>query len=528
MLAQDKNSLSKLSKDSLAASYTTAEEIVKAIFAKRPSYNDLIPALLEYGSCNAQALAQVCGPKIHIPIVPMLGSPTRDLSEVVSKVGTREFTAEWKYDGQRAQVHFTHDQNGNPNISIFSRHLENITEQYPDVALTIPQAFSNNDPKPTSFVLEGEIVSVSRTDFNMLLPFQVLSGRAKKAIDKKSLEVSVCLFVFDLMFFDQEPLLAKPLRERRDLLRTRFMQIPGKFQWVKSIDAQVDTDGGGLDRVIGFFKEAVANKCEGLMVKLLDPPPEQDIQSEAMKSRRKETDGRTRRRPLPATYHPDKRVGSWLKVKKDYDASAAETLDLVPIAAWHGNGRKAKWWSPVLLAVRREEDGAFEAVCKCMSGFSDKVYKEMRQFYDDVEDNDTDANYTLLEKGEESDDVSKANKSENTVTYNGRNNTFPKRPALVEYYGPEPDIWFNPCEVWEIAFADITLSPTYTAAIGLVNEDRGLSLRFPRFVRKRIDKGLDEASSNIFLAGLWRKQVARDINVVQEPNVSDSNIDLAG
>lgn len=114
------------------------------------------------------------------------------------------------------------------------------------------------------------------------------------------------------------------------------------------------------------------------------------------------------------------------------------------------------------------------------------------------------------------------------IPTNGRNNTFPKRPALVEYYGPEPDIWFNPCEVWEIAFADITLSPTYTAAIGLVNEDRGLSLRFPRFVRKRIDKGLDEASSNIFLAGLWRKQVARDINVVQEPNVSDSNIDLAG
>ena len=56
------------------------------------------------------------------------------------------------------------------------------------------------------------------------------------------------------------------------------------------------------------------------------------------------------------------------------------------------------------------------------------------------------------------------------------------------------------------AFADITISPTYTAAIGLVSEEKGLSLRFPRFLRKRDDKSIEEASTNIFLAGLWRKQ----------------------
>ncbi len=60
-----------------------------------------------------------------------------------------------------------------------------------------------------------------------------------------------------------------------------------------------------------------------------------------------------------------------------------------------------------------------------------------------------------------------------------------------------------------MAFADVTLSPTYTAAIGLVSVERGLSLRFPRFLKKREDKGLDEASTNDFLAGQWRKQEAR-------------------
>jgi DNA ligase 1 len=57
-----------------------------------------------------------------------------------------------------------------------------------------------------------------------------------------------------------------------------------------------------------------------------------------------------------------------------------------------------------------------------------------------------------------------------------------------------------------MAFADITISPTYTAAIGLVSDEKGLSLRFPRFLKKREDKGIDEASTSEFLAALWRKQ----------------------
>jgi DNA ligase-1 len=63
--------------------------------------------------------------------------------------------------------------------------------------------------------------------------------------------------------------------------------------------------------------------------------------------------------------------------------------------------------------------------------------------------------------------------------------------------------------VWEIAFADITVSPVYTSAIGLVDPDKGLSLRFPRFLRKREDKSIEEASTSDFLAGLWEKQMAR-------------------
>ena len=43
-----------------------------------------------------------------------------------------------------------------------------------------------------------------------------------------------------------------------------------------------------------------------------------------------------RKKQLPASYEPDKRADSWLKVKKDYLESIGDSLDLVPIAAWHG------------------------------------------------------------------------------------------------------------------------------------------------------------------------------------------------
>lgn len=60
-----------------------------------------------------------------------------------------------------------------------------------------------------------------------------------------------------------------------------------------------------------------------------------------------------------------------------------------------------------------------------------------------------------------------------------------------------------------MVFADITLSPTYTAAIGLVSEERGLSPPFPRFLKVREDKSIYEATSPDYLASLWRKQMEK-------------------
>jgi DNA ligase 1 len=77
---------------------------------------------------------------------------------------------------------------------------------------------------------------------------------------------------------------------------------------------------------------------------------------------------KTRLKYLPSTYEPDVRTSAWLKLKKDYIDGVGDSLDLVPVGAWHGNGRKAQWWSPVLLALWDPTAGRLVAICKCMSG----------------------------------------------------------------------------------------------------------------------------------------------------------------
>lgn len=90
--------------------------------------------------------------------------------------------------------------------------------------------------------------------------------------------------------------------------------------------------------------------------------------------------------------------------------------------------------------------------------------------------------------------------------------------------GLRPHIWFEPTEVWEIKAADFTLSPVYPAAQGLSASDlsrsgsptrltsdltvseRGISLRFPRFIKIRDDKAPEDATTAQQLADMYESQ----------------------
>jgi DNA ligase-1 len=188
--------------------------------------------------------------------------------------------------------------------------------------------------------------------------------------------------------------------------------------------------------------------------------------------------------PIPiAAYAAGGRSDLWLKLKRDYVEALADTLDLVPIGAWYGNGRKAGWFSPVLVAAYDPDTEEFCSLCRVMSGITDEQYKELTAFYSKPD------NY-LLPPGQavpESVSSSEASASGSAAQPPAREARDWLPPGFST--GERPSVWFRPCRVWEVRGADLTLSPVHTAGAGLRHDVRGFGLRFPRFIRERDDKG---------------------------------------
>ncbi|KAG8213716.1 DNA ligase [Butyriboletus roseoflavus] len=467
-------------RNELLLMFANAEALVKQVYVQHPNYDHIVAGVVAGGLDGLSARVPLT---VSIPLHPTLGSPARSLDEAYDRLNEMPFTAEFKYDGQRAQIHALKVANGCPSVHIFSRHLENMTDKYPDVVSLVRCIFAETSDLQ-SFIIDSEIVAIDSGNGG-LRSFQELSNRARKNVEIRDIKVPVCVFAFDLMYLDGEILLERPFRQRRNLLRTRFPALtpeePGtaRFDHVNSCESEQ-----GRECIEGFWQKAVESRCEGLMIKLLDSVENLET---VMHHR-----GKARKRPLPATYEPDKRTSAWLKLKKDYVDGLGDTLDLVPIGAWHGNGRKAGWWSPVLLAVWDPTTERLIAVCKCMSGFSDTFYKDLTMKYSEV-----------------SNDCS----------------CHPIGDCDIG--GFKPDVHFRPREVWEIRGADITLSPVSLAALGQVSSARGLSVRFPRFLRVREDKRPEHATTSRQLAQMYRdQQRGKDTTGADDGDLMDMEVEV--
>ena len=187
--------------------FRQSEEAIKQCFSRRPNYNDIVPCLLSGG---VQSLESNCGMGIHIPLKPMLGSITRDLAEMLVKLQGRDFSCEYKYDGQRAQIHC--DEFG--KVSVFSRHLELMTTKYPDLADLVPRIRGEG---VRSFIMEGEVVAVDG-ETGSVKNFQTLAGRERKNVDVGGISIEVCLFAFDLMYLNGQASSPKDVSRRRGKL----------------------------------------------------------------------------------------------------------------------------------------------------------------------------------------------------------------------------------------------------------------------------------------------------------------------
>lgn len=252
---------------------------------------------------------------------------------------------------------------------------------------------------------------------------------------------------------DAQPLLHKTLLERRELLREHFTEVSGEFSFAKS------SDGESSEEIQVFLDESVKDGCEGLMVKMI------------------ETDA--------SYYEPSRRSMNWLKVcsscspavrglsskleqtsprhtqlKKDYLQGVGDTFDLVVVGGYYGKGKRTSVYGAFLLACYDPDTEKFQTVCKLGTGFSEEALK---------------TNLETLKELELSTCRSD-----------------------VDGGGAKPDVWFEPKIVWEILAADLSLSPIYAAAKGMV---RKFSLPF---------SFLDLCVSCIVILGTWAGRAQQD------------------
>ncbi|CAG8522266.1 12675_t:CDS:10 [Racocetra fulgida] len=185
--------------------------------AKVPSYDIIVPILLKIG---VKGLRENCKLTPGIPLKPMLAHPTKSITEALDRVEGQTFTCEFKYDGERGQIHMLEDG----TAKIYSRNLEDSSMKYPDV-LEILSSIVKSDTK--SFVLDCEVVAWD-PEKNCLLPFQILSTRKRKDVKESD--------------------------------------IKGKFAFARYMNAS------NVEEIQAFLDESVKGSCEGLMVKILDGP----------------------------------------------------------------------------------------------------------------------------------------------------------------------------------------------------------------------------------------------------------------
>lgn len=259
--------------------------------------------------------------EVGTPIRVMLGPKEPDAKTALERVGIPA-QAEFKYDGFRIEAH----KDGN-KITLFTRNLENVTKQFPEVA-----EFIKENVKGKSFILDSECVGFSPKT-GKYLPFQNISQRIKRKYDIEEMakDFPVELNIFDCMFYDGKSMLKEPFEKRRALLEKIIKQVPKKIVLSKAMIVKNEDD------VNKFYKKSLDAGNEGLMLKKLDAP-----------------------------YKPGARVGYMVKMKE-----TEEPLDLVITEAEWGEGKRTSWFSSFTLACL-DENGNFVEIGKVGTGIKEK------------------------------------------------------------------------------------------------------------------------------------------------------------
>ena len=442
-----------------SASRRRAAALVSDAYSVQPCYHALVSAVLEHGVWGL-ATAQMV--RSGTPIQPMTASPVSSVEGATERLPVFPILCEWKYDGERCQAHLlprAKEEDGGEEpgsrVRLFSRSLDEVSVRFPEIVESLPAAFGASaaatEAAVESAVLDCEICAVNDTS-GSVLPFQGLAARPRKAPTAEQLAAGpgVCVFAFDLLELNGRSLLSEPLAARRETLRRVLTPIENRVDFAEGVE--VDSEEG----LRNALELSVDAQAEGLMLKALAPQE-------------------------GSVYEPGKRSLQWLKLKKDYIDGLGDSFDLVPIGAYRGRGKRAGMYGAYLLAVYEPTARSWQPICKIGTGFSDEQLARWSE---------------LAPSGEEDTAALSLDLGEGLP------------PNL------EPHVWLPPSVVWEVSAASVSVSPTYRAAFGRVDEDKGLALRFPRLVRERPDKQPTDATTAAQLVDAYMRQSQTGNNAV--------------
>ena len=270
--------------------------------------------------------------KLFSPIRPMLADRIKSGEETVEKF-QEKFAAEYKLDGERAQIHKQKDK-----IEIFSRSLEIITSYYPDIVEKISKLIISDD-----VILEAEVVAMNSNSGDFL-PFQELMHRRRKyEIEEAVTKYPITVNFFDVLFSDGKNCMDMRYEERRELLE----KIIKQDDFARLIPMSVIESE---EQVLEVLENSINSGCEGLMLKHLD-----------------------------STYRAGIRGSNWLKLKREYQNELGDSLDLVVVGAFFGKGRRTGKYGTLLLSTYNDEEDIFPSICKVGTGFTDESLDQLYQ-----------------------------------------------------------------------------------------------------------------------------------------------------
>jgi DNA ligase-1 len=268
------------------------------------------------------------------PIRPMLAERLNSAAEILEKLGGK-CIAEYKYDGERIQAHKSGDE-----VVLFSRRLENITDQYPDGVKYIQKHVKAKDA-----IVEAEAVAVD-PETGEMKPFQELMHRRRKYGIKEAMEQHpIILFVFDALYVDEKDLTLQPYPVRHKQLQ-KLIEQTDNIKVAESIIAK------NAEELELFFEKTVESGSEGIMCKSMNKD---------------------------SVYQAGSRGWLWIKYKRDYKSEMTDTVDLVVVGAFHGRGKRAGTYGAFLLAAYDPDNDIFETVTKVGTGFTDADLQKLPQ-----------------------------------------------------------------------------------------------------------------------------------------------------